>query len=123
MLSKAATLALALTMGLTSCATLAPNADEWTDHERISFGLTAAAHVADTVTTLDGLDRGCTELNPLLGSHPNAGSIIALKALALGVQYAIYNSPNMGDDTHVYGYIVAAFTGGVATWNAQQDCM
>jgi len=48
--------------------------------------------------------------------------VIAVKALVLGLQYAIYNSPNMGENTHVYGYIAAAITGGVAIWNSRQDC-
>ena len=117
---KLATLALAL--ALTGCASLRPDADEWTDLERYSFGLSIAAHAADAETTINGLSGNCVELNPIFGSHPSAGSVIAAKALVLGLQYAIYNSPNMGDNTHVYGYIAAAIAGGAAVWNSQQDC-
>ncbi len=117
---KLATLAIAL--ALTGCASLRPNAGEWTDQERIAFGLNIAAHTADAATTIDGLGGSCVELNPLLGSNPSAGSVIVMKALVLGLQYAIYNSPDMGENTHVYGYIAAAITGGAAIWNSQQDC-
>lgn len=112
----------ALALALTGCAALRPNPDEWTDQERIAFGLNIAAHTADAATTIDGLGGNCVELNPLLGSNPSAGSVIAIKALVLGLQYAIYNSAGMGENTHVYGYIAAALVGGVAVWNSQQDC-
>lgn len=113
---------LSLALALTGCASLRPDADEWTDHERYSFGLAIAAHAADAATTVNALNGNCVELNPLFGSHPSAGSVIAVKALVLGLQYAIYNTPGMGDNTHVYGYIAAAITGGAAVWNSQQDC-
>ena len=113
---------LALALALTGCASLRPDADEWTDLERYSFGLSIAAHAADAATTIDALNGNCVELNPLLGSHPSAGSLIAIKMLALGLQYVVYNSPGIGDNTHVYGYIAAAIAGGSALWNLQQDC-
>ena len=116
-----AVLAVALLM-LTGCANLQPNPDEWTDHERISFGLAVAAHAADAATTAQGLRGGCVELNPLLGSNPDIGAIIAVKALSLGILYAVYNSRGWGDNTHVYGYIASALVGGAAVWNSQQDC-
>ena len=112
----------ALALALTGCASLRPNADEWTDHERYSFGLAIAAHAADAATTVHALNGNCVELNPIFGSHPSAGSVIAIKALVLGLQYAIYNAPGMGDNTHVYGYIATAIAGGAAVWNSQQDC-
>ena len=93
-----AALAIALTL-MTGCATLQPNPDEWTDHERISFGLAVAAHAADAATTARGLRGGCVELNPLLGSSPDIGAVIAIKAISLGIMYAIYNTPGMGDNT------------------------
>lgn len=112
----------AIALALTGCASLRPNAGEWTDHERYAFALSIAAHAADIATTQSALDRGCVEGNPLYGPSPDIGSVIAVKALVLGLQYAIYNSPNMGENTHVYGYIAAAITGGVAIWNSRQDC-
>lgn len=111
-----------LLAGLSGCASLQPNPDEWTDQERIAFGLNIVVHTADAVTTSQGIDRGCVEANPILGSNPNMGSVIAIKALVLGIQYAVYNSPNMGDNTHVFGYISAAIVGGIAIHNSQIDC-
>lgn len=116
-----AALAIALVM-LTGCASMRPNPDEWTDKERLAFGLSIAAHAADAVTTARGLEGGCVELNPLLGSAPSISSIIAVKIVVLGLQYVIFNTPGMGDNTHVYGYIAAGLVGGAAAWNSQQDC-
>lgn len=112
---------IALVLG--GCS-LAPNRDEWTDQERLAFGLSTTAHLADLGTTIAALDsRHCKEINPLFGSNPNNGTLIAVKALAIGFEYAYYNSPaSRGKRSHWFGYISAVIVGSAAVWNSSQDC-
>lgn len=109
---------------LSGCASLRPNPDEWTDKERLAFSLSTAAHLADLGTTMAALDSGrCTELNPLLGSNPSNGSLIAVKALAIGLEYAFYNSEaSRGPHSHWLGFVTATIIGGVTIHNLQQSC-
>jgi len=116
-------LAIALVM-LSGCASMRPNADEWTDQERVAFGLSTTAHLADMGTTMAALDGGrCSEANPIYGSNPSDETLIAVKALAIGLEYAYYNSPaSSGPNSHWIGYVTAALIGSAVVWNLNQDC-
>jgi len=110
-------------LALCGCS-LAPNRDEWTDQERVAFGLSTTAHIADLGTTMSALDGGrCSEANPLLGGAPSDATLIAVKALAIGLEYAYYNSPaSRGEHSHWLGYVSAAVVGSIVVWNLNQDC-
>ena len=116
-----AALAIALVM-LTGCASMRPNPDEWTDKERLAFGLSIAAHTLDAGTTIAADWDRCGEMNPILGSEPSDASIIAFKLAAIGFEYWLYNSPNPTWATHHYGFTSAIVIGAVGIHNSQQDC-
>lgn len=110
-----------LALALTGCASLRPNAEEWTDKERVAFAWSIAGHSVDLASSIQS-DERCVERNPILGSSPSNGALIAVKALALGIEYAIYNTPNMGEHTHWFGYISGAIHLGAGVSNYQNDC-
>ena len=106
---------------LTGCASLAPNPDEWTYKERAAFAFSAIGHGVDLASSLQS-NSNCIETNLILGEYPSDGAAIAVKALALGIEYAIYNSPGMGDKTHWFGFVSGAIHLGAGISNYQNDC-
>jgi hypothetical protein len=74
--NRAAAVALVFTvfsLGSTGCASVTPKADP------VHVAYFASA-TADVVTTQQALDRGAVEVNPLLGSQPSTGKLVAVKA-------------------------------------------
>ena len=116
---KLATLALAL--ALTGCASLRPNADEWTDLERAAFAASIVGHGVDLASSLQS-DERCVEKHVFLGDNPSNGALIGIKALALGIEYAIYNTPGLGENTHWFGFASGAIHFGVGVSNYGNDC-
>lgn len=110
-----------LALALTGCASLRPNADEWTDQERIAFGASIVGHSVDLASSIQS-DERCVEANPLLGSSPSNGTLIGVKVLALTLEYLLYNSPGMGEHTHWFGYASGAIHLGVGVSNYRNDC-
>lgn len=95
---------------------------EWTRAERRAFTLSVLAHSLDLASSLAS-DERCVERNPLLGSHPSDGALIATKLLALGFEFWLYSSPRFRHaPTHMYGYTSALIHGAVAASNFRNDC-
>lgn len=95
---------------------------EWTKQERIAFGLSLAAHLLDLGSSLAS-DERCVEKNPLLGTNPSNGALIGTKAIAIGFEYWLYNSPRISSkNTHWFGYTSAIIHGAVGLSNLQNDC-
>ncbi len=115
-------LAIALVM-LSGCASMRPNADEWTDKERLAFGLSIAAHTLDAGTTIAADWDRCGEMNPILGSEPSDASIVAFKFAVLGFGYWLHNSPKIDDVAATrYSFASAVIIGAIGVRNSQQDC-
>jgi len=112
---------LALALALTGCAALRPNADEWTDKERLAFGASIVGHSVDLASTMQA-DERCVEKNPLLGSDPSNGALIGVKVLALALEYVFYNSPGMGENTHWFGFTSGVVFASVGVHNYRLDC-
>ena len=49
------------------------------------LGVSCLATIADTVTTLDMLDEGNWEINPMMGKHPTDGQVI----ITMGITQAL----------------------------------
>ena len=60
---------------LTGCATR-----PWTTQEKVLLGASCLATAADTYTTLDMLDNGNWEINPMMGEHPSDSQVIITMA-------------------------------------------
>lgn len=113
--------ALLLALCLTGCATLAPNADEWTQQERVAFGASLAGHGVDLASSMQS-DERCIEQHLILGDNPSNGALIGIKALAIAAEYLIYNAPGLGPNTHWFGYVSGAIHFSVGVSNYGNDC-
>ena len=67
---------LVIILLLTGCATVRP----WTTEEKVLLGVSCLATVADITTTLDMLDNGGWEINPMMGEHPSDSQVVAIMA-------------------------------------------
>lgn len=108
---------------LSGCASMRPNPDEWTDRERLAYGLSVAAHAADAGTTIAADWDKCSERNPILGSQPSDASIVAFKFAVLGFGYWLHNSPKIDDVAAArYSFASAVIIGAIGIRNSRQDC-
>ena len=65
-----------IAMFLAGCANVRP----WTKQEKVLLGASCLATVADMTTTLDMLDNGNWEINPMMGEHPSSGQVVLTMA-------------------------------------------
>ena len=104
----------------------ARSADSWTGWNKFWLSAAVGGQVADTVSTVKALDRGCKEGNPLFGEDPSTGAIVAFKVGALGLAYVVtvYWLPvesRQSARNWIYGALgVTGFA--AAGWNSAQDC-
>ena len=104
----------------------ARSADSWTGWNKFWFGAAVGGQLADTVSTARALDRGCREANPLFGSDPSTGTIVAVKLGVLVLAYAtteywVPAESRQSARNWVYGALgLTGFAAGV--WNSAQDC-
>lgn len=100
--------------------------DSWTGWNKFWFAAAVGGQLADIVSTDRGLDRGCKEVNPLFGSDPSTGTIVAAKLGVLALAYATteYWVPvesRQSSRNWVYGALgLTGFAAGA--WNSAQDC-
>ena len=98
----------------------------WTGWNKFWLSAAVGGQVADTVSTVKALDRGCKEANPLFGSAPSTGTIVAFKVGALGLaylatEYWLPEESRQSGRNWIYGALgVAGFA--AAGWNSAQDC-
>ena len=81
-----------------------------------------AGQAWDGASTIDGLNRGCTEGNPLIGSDPSDGTIIAVKVLVAGGLLWI---ANLTDDHTIRKVVlgIGMITGvGAGAYNSTLEC-
>ena len=89
---------------------------DWTTWNKVLFGSAVTTFgVGDILSTADGIDRGCEEMNPLFGSNPNVGVLVVGKVAAFGIAYWLleeYSVPTMGSDARnwAYGFLTALGT-------------
>lgn len=98
----------------------------WTGWNKFWLSAAVGGQVADTVSTVKALDRGCREANPLFGSNPSTGTIVVVKIGALALAYAtteywVPEASRQSARNWVYGALgVTGFA--AAGWNSAQDC-
>ena len=66
---------------LAGCASPRP----WTKEEKMLLAASCLATTADMVTTLDMLDDGNWEINPMMGKHPTDGQVV----ITIGITQAL----------------------------------
>ena len=98
----------------------------WTGWNKFWLSAAIGGQVFDVVSTDRGLDRGCKEVNPLFGSDPSTGTIVAAKLGVLALAYATteYWLPEESrQSTRNWVYSALGVTGLAAgVWNSAQDC-
>lgn len=80
----------------------------WTFWNKFWFSGTIVGNTLDVVSTVNALDRGCVELNPILGDNPSTGSLILLKVAVLGgtwvlIEYVVKPENRQVTRNVVYG--------------------
>lgn len=93
--------------------------DDWSGWNKFWLGSAIATYgVGDTVSTINALDRGCVEANPILGKDPDTGIIIVGKLLFFGATwYVIENwiEPEQRQNTRNWMYGLTSVLGGAVT--------
>lgn len=91
-------------------------------------GSALIGQTGDTVSTINALDSGkCSEGNPLMGSNPSTGAIVAFKLLVGGTviwiaEYALKRHPKQQFYRNwLYGTLAVAGVG-ATVWNSSLDC-
>jgi hypothetical protein len=98
----------------------------WTGWNKFWLGAAIGGQVADTVSTVKALDRGCEEANPLFGSDPSTGTIVAIKVGVLvlaymATEYWLPEDSRQSSRNWIYGALgVTGLAAGA--WNSAQDC-
>jgi hypothetical protein len=90
--------------------------------EKVLVGGMIAGQAWDGASTINGLNRGCTEGNPLIGENPSDATIIGVKVLVAGGLLWIANAT----DDHLIRKVVLGIgmiTGaGAGLYNSTLDC-
>ena len=97
---------------------------EWSEHERRAFTLSMIGHGIDLASSVLSDDR-CVENNPILGRNPSNGQLLAVKALAIGFEFWLYNTPRFdrNSKTYWYGYTSAIIHASIGIKNfTTNDC-
>ena len=77
-----------------------------------------AANAADAYTTIQYLDIGGTEANPILGENPSDTSVIMFKGIFTATLYVLGElHPECRETYYTIGMIMG---GGAALWNESQ---
>ena len=108
-------LIILLLITLTGCAA---TPRPWTTAEKAMLGASFVAAGADAYTTVQGLNNGCSEGNPIMGSSPSNATVIGFTVLVqLGFWAAAHFIPEhrmwiLGTKTII--------SGSCAVWNSTQ---
>lgn len=82
-----------------------------------------AANVADAGTTMYGMDHGCEEGNPLLGSHPNDATVAAVAVgSALLYEWVCGNADESERACRVMFLGAKLLFAGANTYTISQEC-
>ena len=76
------TLFILLLVALTGCASVRP----WTTEEKVLLAASCLAVAADMTTTLDGLNNGNWETNPMMGEYPSDSQVV----LTMAATHAVF---------------------------------
>ena len=66
----------------TGCATVRP----WTTEEKVLLAASCLAVAADMTTTIDGLNNGNWETNPMMGEYPSDSQVV----LTMAATHAVF---------------------------------
>ena len=78
-----------------------------------------ASMAADVAATQTALDRGATEVNPVLGKRPTAARMVAVNAAVFAVIYFMTKDLPVETQSKVWRFM-AAYHLGCTAWNVSQ---
>ena len=93
---------------------------EISNHERWAFATMVVADIAGNESTIDALNRGCRESNPLYGSNPGRAQLYAVDIVVWGAYLWASSRPNWRMEW--FGYTRAIINAGQAVSNWQTEC-
>lgn len=99
----------------------------WTTWNKVWFSSAIGLYgVGDTLSTVDALDRGCSESNPLVGDDPATGTLILVKVAAFGliwwlVEHVTPEENRQDMRNNAYGFLSIA-GGAVTAHNFNLEC-
>ena len=90
----------------------------YTPAQKRAFALYTAGTIADLITTRQGLQQGCREVNPFLDDYPSDRELISFKAAMTGVLWGFGEIfPERREQIWSWAGIMS---GGAAIWNTTQ---
>jgi len=95
-------------------------ADDWTAREKILGISYITLNVVDLGQTIYGLNRGCSEMNPLLGKHPTPEKLYLLKGISLGAMYFLVDEIGQGS-RETFLWCANILQLGIVIWNGHQN--
>ncbi len=109
---------LFLSLSLAGCGYMGYQRYAWDSTDKALLGVLTVTSAADAYTTMEGMDQGLRELNPILGSHPSDAEIALFTAgVVLGGWYlAQHMEPK---DRKMFLTILSFIKGGAALHNYQ----
>ncbi len=87
-----------------------------------SLAMLLGGNAADAASTLYALKNGAKETNPVLGSHPSAAKLLALKGAGVGVQALLLKllAKEHPKAANVIAKVTGGAMGGLAAHNVMQ---
>ena len=86
--------------------------------DKIAFGVYCGTAAADLITTRQGLQSECVELNPFLDDRPSDMELISFKTGMTGVLWSL--GELFPERREQIWYLAALTQGGGAIWNISQ---
>lgn len=93
---------------------------EFTSREQLALAGMVLADIAGNESTIDALNRGCRESNPLYGSRPNRAALYGVDALVWGAYWWAARRP--GWRMEWFAYVRGALSARQAWSNYRTEC-
>lgn len=88
---------------------------------RVALSAMAFGQALDTVSTVQALNRGAVEANPIYGPRPSAAKLVALKLPMIGVGYLLHKlAPGNPKLAKTLAYTIGGVGAGLAVSNSRK---
>ena len=115
---KTVILIILVYLSLPACAGFDATPRDWTKKENAMLWASCGATALDVITTLDGLDNGCSEANFAIGKDPSNATVILFSA---AIQAGFVVIAHYFPDFRLWGLGGKPIANtGAAVWNSTQ---
>lgn len=81
----------------------------WTNWNKFWFAGAVVGNTLDTTSTIDALDRGCIESNPLLGEQPSDLFLVGFKVGVMGISWLLVENLSKDENVQMNRNVVYGF--------------